>query len=224
MSRQRRRSDRRAWVLFLAALGAGIAALSWNLSFTSDARAHQTVNGVWTYRYYTRSDNSDAYWDCNAGSLPGAVDPLNIIGYRYGEGLRMHDHLRVETDYGDTSIGSNQVTCVTVDGEGYWTNLMFGDQSNNTFWYRGHFRSFTAGHSHDDIEFKWSVFDVHHEGCCEHDPNADWEDMETDLGTQMSGPHNIYWDEYVRVANGFWRGWWDNGAVTRIGGLHYGGY
>lgn len=207
----------------MALIGVTLA-LGGSLTILEEARAHQTVNGVWTYRYYTRASGGSASTDCNAGSLPGAVDPLNIIGYRWGEGVRIDDHIRLETNYGDTIVGSAQVTCITTNGTTYSTNLMFNDQTDATVQNRAHFRSFTAGHTHTDNEFKWSVFDVHHEGCCEHDPNDDWETWESNLGWDMSLHHNIYFDEYVRVAPGLWRGWWDSGAVTRIGGLHDGVY
>lgn len=194
------------------------------LSAASDARAHQTVNGVWTYRYYTRADDSDASANCNAGSLPGAVDPLNIIAYRWGEGVRMHSHFRRDTNYGNTIVGSPQVTCITTNGTEYTTNPMFNQATNATIQNRAHFRSFTAGHEHADHEFKWSVYDVHHEGGFTHDPNDDWESWEVDLAAQMHPEHEVYYDFYERVAPGLWRGFWDSGTVTRIGGLHNGRY
>jgi hypothetical protein len=219
-----RRHHRHLFVLLLQALAVLTA-----LSIVGQAQAHQLApNGAWTYRYYTRANDSSAYINCNSGSLPGAVDPLNIIGYRYGEGVRMHRHLTQDQDsnYGHTLVGSDQVTCVTTDGQGYGTNVMFDQAANASVWNRGHFRSFTAGHWHDDIEFKWSVFDFHHEGaCCVHDPNDHWETWEEDIAWRMYPEHNIYWEEYARVGPGNWRGpYYDSGAVTRIGGLHGGGY
>jgi len=185
------------------------------------ARAHQVApNGVWTYRYFTRAAEGTPYSDCNDNT--GHVDPLNIINYYLGEAGRMYTHYASETHFGGTGIGSHQVSCITTDGSNYTTNPQYDQQAGHGTISRAHFRLFTAGHLHEDPWYKWSVMDVHHEGCCQHDPDEDWENWEGHIALEISWPagHNIYWDEYYRQGGMMWRGFWDNGSVTRIGGEH----
>jgi len=92
---------------------------------------------------------------------------------------------------------------------------------------RAHLRIFPAGHLHLDLWDKWSTADVHHEalGCCpSHYIDEDWELWENHYASEMAPAHNIYPDTYDRLAAGYWRGYFDNGDVTRVGGLHNGTY
>lgn len=186
------------------------------------AGAHQTVNGVWTYRYFTRDDDSSAWSNCQNNA--GHIDPLNIITYQWGEWARMFGHFDNETHWGPTSLGGAQVSCITTDGANYSPFGMNDQQGGHGTATRAHFRDFAAGHLHPDVQYKWGVLDVHHEGCCAHDPDEDWETWESHIGFEIGAAHNIYWDEYVRQGGMYWRGFWDSGAVTRVGGLHNGVY
>lgn len=216
-----RQSARARMRIILAICAAFIAALT----AMSDARAHQTVNGVWTYRYFTRNDDGAAWANCNNDWDPNVwIDPLNIINYRWGEWSRMNLHYEWETDWGWTDLGGPQVTCITTDGQNYSPNGQSDQQGGHGTGSRAHFRLFAAGHVHPDVEFKWSVLDVHHEACCAHDPDEDWETWESHIGFEIWNNHEVYWDEYFRRGAGPWRGLWDSGSVTRVGGLHNGAY
>lgn len=226
MERETTAAGRRMWLLappssrgFVLIVLAACLAVS---TLVETANAHQTVNGVWTYRYFTRDDSGSAQSNCQNNA--GLIDPLNIITYQWGEWARMHTHLANETDWEPTWFGSGQVTCITTDGANYSTHGQDEQQGGHGTSTRAHFRIFAAGHNHDDVQYKWGVLDVHHEGCCAHDPDEDWENWETHLGGEIGVAHNIYWDEYVRQGAMYWRGFYDSGAVTRVGGLHYGAY
>jgi hypothetical protein len=138
----------------------------------------------------------------------------------------MFDHINKETDWFNVSYGSDQVICATTDGSSYHTE---GDYDQAIAHYdppdaQAHYRLFRAGHLHADIVDKISVADFHHEDGVPHEIDEDWEKWENHVAAEMSANHNIYSDYYFRVNHDYYRGFRDNGYVTRIGGLHNGDY
>jgi hypothetical protein len=195
----------------------------------SSAWSHLMLgSGTWTYRYYTRSAGSSADSQCENNT--GRLDPLNIITYQYGVAARMFDHINGETHWYNVSYGSDQVICATTDGSSYRTqgdhDQAVGHGPNPFTGDQAHYRLFPAGHNHTENVNKFSVADFHHEdyGGSFHAPDENWETWENHVASEMNAHHNIYADYYYRVAAGDWRGFYDNGYVTRIGGLHDGEY
>jgi hypothetical protein len=88
-------------------------------------------------------------------------------------------------------------------------------------------------HAHDELNAwdKWSVMTPHHENFSfgsGHEIDEDWENWELHLATEVetySGYcHNVWYHEYYRYPGGLWRNFYQNGYMTRVGGLHCGGY
>lgn len=194
------------------------------------ARAHLTLtDGTWTWRYYTRTQGTGQDTQCENNT--GKVDPTNIIIYQYGEWSRINGHLNDEThwSYWNPVPASTQVICTTTDGINYNQQVQKDDQKGHQqFDDQAHFRIFPAGHVHDATASKWSVLDVHHEdfNLSTHVINEDWEKWENHIVgiTEIGAHHNIYADYYYRVPSGDFRGFFDNGLITRVGGLHDGNY
>jgi hypothetical protein len=190
-------------------------------------------NGVWTYRYLTRG-TGNAGNDCYYGA--GAVDPLNVIFYQYGEGTRMNSHVQDETHwhhYAGWAPRSHQVICGDMDccpGD-YSLNIFqeFDDQEGHGSWdseTRAHLRLWYAPHGHSELANKWSTIDAHHERlvCCwGHDIDEPWDRWEYHVGNELVA-HNHWYDYYYRVGGQPISGYWDNGYITRVGGLHWGSY
>ena len=194
--------------------------------FASPASGHiRRSDGSWVYRYYTHDSGNP-----QCGLEGGAIDPLNIIYYQYGEALRINDHSNAETDWYGDSNRQDQVMCVNPSGTGWSTSQGAAEEQGHGCLpcpTRAHLRIFPAGHLHLDLWDKWSTADVHHEalGCCpSHYIDEDWELWENHYASEMAPAHNIYPDTYDRLAAGYWRGYFDNGDVTRVGGLHNGTY
>lgn len=202
-----------AVLLVLSAVGAGAA------------QAHFRENdGTWTYRYHTRTDNNDAKQHCDNNT--GKVDPLNIIFYKWGEWSRMFDHVNGETHWFNFTIGgSGQVLCQRLSGYAVVVPMREQAQGHGFEGTRAHYRIFPSGHGHEE-QFRWSTIDVHHEECCGHAIDENWETWENHLAHEMdvdvnnSGKHNVWHDYYYRAAAAYFRGWYDNGYVTRVGGDH----
>jgi hypothetical protein len=194
------------------------------------ASAHlQLSSGTWTWRYYTRAQGSNQDAQCEANT--GRLDPTNIIIYQYGEWSRINGHLNDEThwSYWNPTPATTQVICTTTDGSNFNQQVQKDDQKGHVqFDDQAHFRIFPAGHTHDALASKWSVLDVHHEdfNLSTHVINEDWETWENHIVGigEIGGAHNIYADYYYRAPAGDWRGFYDNGLVTRVGGLHDGKY
>lgn len=190
-------------------------------------------NGVWTYRYLTRRQAAD----CARPS--GGSDPLNVVMYQYGEGERMNRHAARETDWGfynghvprvaqwicgdsDSAIGNYTV----------YERKDFDDQEGHGAWYyivRAHFRIWQAPHSHPDAVGTWSTIDVHHEKLVvstdiNHKIDEPWDTWEAHFGSEMSVHHNLYSDYYVHQGGQNLQGFYDDGMITRVGGLHDGKY
>jgi hypothetical protein len=197
------------------------------------ADAHLKLsNGAWTYRYYTRTKNSNQDSQCENDT--GRVDPLNVINYQYGEASRMFTHYKDETHWDTWSPvpASDQVICTTTNGTAYGQQGQIGHQNGHFGGFKGccipcpdcqsHFRMFPAGHLHDATSAKFSVMDVHREDFqnFQHAIMADWEDQENHIVGEMDDLHNVYPDYYDRVGPGDFRGFFDNGDPTRVGGLH----
>jgi hypothetical protein len=185
------------------------------------ALAHVKTGDSWTYRYYTRDADSP-----QCGQASGNIDPLNIIYYQYGEALRINEHSLAETHWYGEDNRREQVMCIDPDADGSWDHQgsVAEEQGHGCLACdsRAHLRIFPAGHVHDELADRWSTADVHHEDlvCCfDHDPDESWEQWEGHYASEFDG-HNIYPDYYDRVAPGMYRGEFDNGQVTRIGGLH----
>jgi hypothetical protein len=211
-------------------LGPLVAGLLISAVVAGGAQAHLKLSdGTWTWRYYTRAqgDQQDAECEGNTGKL----DPTNIITINYGEWSLINGHYNDEThwSYWNPTPASAQVICSTMDGANWNQQVQKDDQKGHLqFDDQAHFRIFPAGHNHDDIAAKWSVLDVHHEdfNLQTHVINEDWEKWENHIVgiSEMGEHHNIYADYYYRVAPGDWRGFFDNGLITRVGGLHDGNY
>ena len=198
--------------------------------FAPAASAHlQRDGGIWVYRYYTHSSDNP---QCDQSSV-GRIDPLNILYWQYGEAVRIHDHSVDETEWRNFGDFNDQVTCVNPEGNG-WSGMGAVREEDGhgclVCRTRAHLRIFPAGHVHSNIQNKWSTADVHHEspGCCfGHEPDESWETWENQYANEMKEPgsvHNIEHDKYDRVAAGLFRGQYDNGDVTRVGGLHNDAY
>jgi hypothetical protein len=201
-----------------------VFALAGAALFVGSTPAHVKDGTRWTYRYYTHSsDNPRCSEDV------GRIDPLNIIYYQYGEALRINDHSNSETHwYGETNR-RDQVMCVNPTGSGWSAQGSVAEEQGHGCLAcptRAHLRIFPAGHVHNAIVDKWSTADVHHEDlqcCVTHDPDESWELWEEHYASEFDG-HNIYPDYYDRVGAGYFRGEYDNGDPTRVGGLHNGNY
>jgi hypothetical protein len=196
-------------------------------------------NGTWTYRYLTRAQQSG----CSSGST--GSDPLNVLFWQYGEGNRMNSHAEADTHWGFYSAPSfarvPQWICGDSDGAvGNFTvndRQNFDDQEGHGGIYclcgvRAHFRIFYAPHGHDLIPDKWSTIDVHHERdawsgstVVTHHIDEDWETWEYHIGSEFgSAGHNLYYDYWARQGGQYIQGFWDDGYITRLGGLHNGSY
>jgi hypothetical protein len=197
------------------------------------------TNGTWTYRYLTRAQQSG----CSSGST--GSDPLNVLFLQYGEGNRMNSHAEADTHWGFYSAPSfaraPQWICGDSDGAvgNYTVNdrQNFDDQEGHGGIYclcgvRAHFRIFYAPHGHDSIPDKWSTIDVHHERdawssstVVTHHIDEDWETWEYHIGSEFgSAGHNLYYDYWARQGGQYIQGFWDDGYITRVGGLHDGSY
>jgi len=219
----------RGLLLMLALLGA--------LAVSSVAQAHIIhSNGVWTYRYLTRSNLSD----CGGGS--GGSDPLNVLFWQYGEGQRMNGHVADDTHWGHYSgwvPRANQWICGDSDSAigNYTVNTAqsFDDQEGHGGWscaclVRAHLRLWYAPHGHGALVDKWTTIDAHHEHIdssastgLTHHIDEDWETWEFHIGSEFTG-HNFYYDYWARQAGQYLQGFYDDGSITRVGGLHNGVY
>jgi hypothetical protein len=189
-------------------------------------------NGTWTYRYLTRSNTTD----CGGGT--GGGDPFNVLFWQYGEGNRMNSHAEADSDWGHysgTVPRSHDYICGDSDGcVGCYTvndHLDFDDQEGHGSWYTGtrsHFRLWYAPHGHDSIVDKWSTIDVHHEKIVfstnVHQIDQDWETWEYHFSSEMASHHNWWYDYWARQGYQYLKGFYDDGAITRVGGLHDGVY
>jgi hypothetical protein len=222
------RASRRLLVPSLLVLSGLLFSMGYGASVRS-AHAHLKLSdGTWTWRYYTRDQGSNQDAECENNT--GKTDPTNIININYGEWSRMNGHYETETHWGYWNISTSQVICITSDGSN-WNQQAWKDDQDAHSTITGeqaHFRIFPAGHNHDDIAAKWSVLDVHHESLSTsgHKPNEDWEKWENHIVgiNEIGEHHNIYTDYYYRVPAGDFRGQYDNGLITRVGGLHDGNY
>jgi hypothetical protein len=202
------------------------AACLFGLAFAGSAAAHLKNGDAWTYRYYTHSSDGP---NCGSGGASVSIDPLNIVYYQYGEALRINDHSISETHWYGEANRREQVMCVNPSGTGWSAQGSVAEEQGHGCLAcdtRAHLRIFPAGHTHSSNQNKWSTADVHHEDlvcCVDHDPDESWETWESHYANEFDG-HNIYRNYYDRVASGYWRGEWDSGDVTRIGGLHNGQY
>ncbi len=223
--------------MLLAALAIAVFAA---LGAAAAAQAHIIhSNGTWSYRYLTRSSASD----CGGGS--GGVDPLNVLFWQYGEGSRMNSHIDADTHWGFYSapglLRTDQWICGDSDAAvgNYTVNdyQNFDDQQGHGGLYctckvRAHERIFYAPHSHSSIVDKWSIIDAHHEKVAwssstvlTHEIDEDWETWEYHIGSEFGGSgHNFYYDYWARQGSQYIRGFYDDGYVTRVGGLHNGSY
>ncbi len=188
-------------------------------------------DGSWTYRYLTRHQNATS--DCINGV--GSIDPLNVIFYQYGDYIRIDSHISSETHWGHFSSAfyDPQSICGSTDTSPTYYDQMrnsyneeegHGSIATNTF--RAHLRLFYAPHPHGSIVDKWSTVDAHHETlvCCfTHVIDEPWDTWEYHLAGEMPA-HNQFYDYYNRNAGQYLQGYWDNGWITRVGGLHNGTY
>jgi hypothetical protein len=214
----RTRPRRVAAVVLLASLLA--------LTSASMATAHlKRSDGSWTYRYYTHDAGNQ-----QCGQDVGRIDPLNIVYYQYGEATRINNHSNAETDWGGISNRQSQVMCVNPSGNGWSGQLSSAEENGHGCLppcpNQAHLRVFPAGHVHSNITDKWSTADVHHERFTgtDHVIDEDWETWENHYRSEWPPEHNTYPDYYDRVAAGAYRGFFDDGDPTRIGGLHNGSY
>lgn len=220
-----------SFAVLMASL-AGAAGAS--LTVAPDAAAHLThSNGLWTYRYFSRGPGNagnDCYWGT------GSVDPLNVIFYQYGEGNRMNGHVHNESHwhhYMGWAPRTSQMICGDSDASpgDYALNIYqeFDDQEGHGTWdssVRAHLRIWYAPHGHGELVNKWSTIDAHHEErvCCwGHRPDQPWDWWEYHMLDEMVA-HNAYYDWYYRVGGQPVQGFWDNGYISRNGGLHWGAY
>jgi hypothetical protein len=203
------------------------------LAFPSFAAGHILHNGgTWTYRYLTREHIED----CGGGT--GGSDPFNVLYYQYGEGNRINGHIESETHWGfypgwvlrshdyicgdsDTALGNYRIN----------DSLDFDDQEGHGSYHdtvRAHFRIWYAPHGHGALVDKWSTIDVHHEKVILsvhiHQIDEDWETWEYHISSEMAGAHNFYYDYWARQGSQYIKGFFDDGGITRVGGLHNGGY
>jgi hypothetical protein len=110
----------------------------------------------------------------------------------------------------------------------------FDDQEGHGSWdctclVRAHFRIWYAPHSHSNIIDKWSTIDVHHEhveaSASIHYIDEDWETWEYHIGSEFGAAgHNFYYDYWARQGGQYLQGFYDDGYITRVGGLHNGSY
>jgi hypothetical protein len=192
-------------------------------------------DGTWTYRYLTRSNVSD----CGGGS--GGSDPLNVLFWQYGEGSRMNSHADADTDWGFyPSFVPRDYQWICGDSDSAVGNYTvndyqnFDDQEGHGSWdctclVRAHFRIWYAPHSHSNIIDKWSTIDVHHEhveaSASIHYIDEDWETWEYHIGSEFGAAgHNFYYDYWARQGGQYLQGFYDDGYITRVGGLHNGSY
>lgn len=222
-ARGARRSGRRA-CLFV--LGLGLLGVASGWLGTASAWAHLKNGSSWTYRYYTHDADSP---QCGQDTTSVRIDPLNIIYYQYGEAVRIDDHANAETHWYSEANRRDQVMCVNPNGTGWSGQGSVAEEQGHgcvACPTRAHLRVFPAGHLHSGNQDKWSTADVHHEDlvcCVTHAPDESWEVWEGHYASEFDG-HNIWSDYYDRVGAGYFRGEYDNGDVTRVGGLHNGSY
>jgi hypothetical protein len=190
-------------------------------------------DGSWTYRYLTRESPAP---NCASGST--GSDPLNVLIWQYGEGNRIDSHLEAETHWGfypSWVPRDNQYICGDSDSApgNYTVNdqLNFDDQEGHGSYLntvRAHFRIWYAPHGHSSVVDKWSTIDAHHEKValctCVHKIDEDWETWEYHVSSEMASAHNLYYDYWVRQGAQYLQGFYDDGAITRVGGLHNGVY
>jgi hypothetical protein len=233
------RTHTRRWRLSGSAAAAFCVAISLVLLTAGVASAHIIhTNGTWTYRYLTRHNLSD----CSGGS--GGGDPLNVLFWQYGEGSRMNSHADADTDWGFyPSFVSRSSDYICGDSDSYVGDytvndyLDFDDQEGHGSWdctcgVRAHFRIWYAPHSHSSDIDKWSTIDVHHEQdvwssstLVNHAIDEDWETWEYHIGSEFGASgHNFYYDYWARQGGQYLQGFYDDGYITRVGGLHNGVY
>lgn len=209
---------RRVW-LAAAVLIAAVATPS-----IPSAAAHLKTQTYWTFRYFTRADDSNAAARC-ATTRQGASDPVSVIVFQYGEHLRAFDHLRDETHFGPQRFGSRQVLCATNDGSAFFAWKQFDDQTGHgNLGTRAHFRLWPEPHAHLDVVSKFAPLTPHHEAFPTHHPDENWSKWQLHVLQEMSVHHNMYASAYYRWTPGLWRGFWHTGYTDRVGGLHDGGY
>ena len=193
-------------------------------------------DGPWTFRYLTRKT-----WDA-CGRMDGASDPLNVLFWQYGAGDRMNNHANADTAWGfypSQVPRADQWICGDSNAQRgtYIANdyLNFDDQeghgsSSNTV--RAHFRIFYAPHSHSIDSDKWSIIDSHHEHIDKststvltHHIDEDWEKREYIIGADFADSgHSFWYDYWVRQGGQYLQGFYDDGSISRVGGLHNGSY
>ena len=218
-----------------AGLLAAVVLLALAVAAVADAHIVRG-DGSWTYRYLTRTDPSN----CAGGS--GGSDPLNVLFWQYGEGGRMDSHAEADTHWGFYSgPRDSQWICGDSDSSpgDYTANERqnFDDQEGHGGLYcvclvRAHFRIWYAPHGHGELVDKWSTIDVHHERLAwssstllTHHIDEDWETWEQHIASELAGAGHNYWHDYWARAGGQYRqGFYDDGFITRVGGLHNGSY
>jgi hypothetical protein len=206
----------------------------------TSASAHQyRADGSWTIRYMTRpaaaADYNGAGYCYYGNNSSYWVDPLNIRFWQYGEGNRISDHVDSDTGWGHPDFSDfdpQQTICGDDDSaEGDYSQhrqLNFDNLANPScnICDRFHMRIWFAPHPHSDAYSKWSAGDAHHDhwNGSGHDIDMDWEDAEIQIGSEMSWAHNFYYDYYAQNQSRIWKGYYDDGIATRIGGEHNGTY
>jgi hypothetical protein len=217
-------------VLGLAAVAAPSASAH---VFFGPAPTTAPGSGDWVYRAYSFKQAGD----CPGGDDADRSDPMNILIWENGAWSRIDDHIADETHWGFTDGSSAQYICAkSTSGGAFNVSANFDNEEDGHIDHhvltggrsRAHFRIWASPHTHPDNVDKWSTLTVHHEdsayATAPDEIDEDWEIWEDHLAGEMNPHHVVYHDVYYhRPAQNF-RNYWDNGLVTRIGGLHDGCY
>ena len=216
------RGPRHRATLLLFALASGLA----GLVLPALATAHINDANGYFYRYYSRNEPAN----CNVSNT-GLVDPVNIIGYQYGNINTLDPHIENESHWGYFSLHSPQSVCHRDTATSWHSST--GDVNEQdghteqiicgTCGARAHLREWGQAHAHS-TQLNYSLVGVHHEELCgtHHCINDAWETWERHLAGEMATHHVVVIDQYQVGVAQYYRGWWDDGWQTRIGGQHDG--
>lgn len=224
MFRTRGLGNRRSRLLthYAAQIALAVATGMLAVVFAPTARAHVTyacgsdIYGVCEYfRGYTQPADTNT-----------TIDPINIAWTPYGTTLNVVNSLwDVNWRWTDASIQYNRRLMDDGTG-GYAYRVGEQDASRATEqapFARYHARSF-FGHSEGYADMNWSVSDAHHESCCTHAIDQDWDDVEwylVGLMYDLNRATESYWT-YLPLGEGNFQGYHSDGWASRIDALGQG--
>ena len=206
----------RPWRLRLVAALAGVAAVG--LLVAPSASSHMRYSCSTQYDPYGICE----YWQgyTRPSDVDRRIDPINLVWNPWGAVTNVVNAFwDINWRWTDGSTQYNRR--LSDDGAGGYIYLLRPQNaqraSNQGPYTRYHARVF-FGHSEAYGDWWWSVSDAHHEACCTHQIDRNWDTVESQTVTALAGHgygYTRYWT-FLPRGQGDFQGYWSDGWATRV--------